>query len=622
MDIYEYCGNTRGVPLCPPKGFYIPNFIDIYEVWVIIMNKNVKEVIGGKHFSIAISLIIVLSGIGFLPGVGDGNEVGMDFEVKDNPISKDSPNSLDLNSKTNNVNIEISKADEPLENEELNTNIPPVADAGPDQRAYLDSSPSMKVEVHFDASGSHDPDGDIVDYSWKFGDGHKGSGEFITHEYSFPEEYQVTLTVTDNDGTTGTDTVIIYIDMLVNGYISTDKDSYDIGEPINITYTGFHGPPTTLTFPYPSDYHFIIKNEADEIVVEAPFFTEGGLCITRRWFGTVNWTWNQEYRAYGGNRTPDDTIPPTGNQVPEGKYYVWFDLHFASDLVGPAEFRIGDPPKEPLEITTDKYTYYQGEPVHITITGYRYGSSTEYGRGYLIKDEPGNWVRDPPQIITTDIRYTSDPIYHTWNQRYDLLCEYDLIGNYRVNYPNNYQQVPLGKYYIYPSPGRCEPAEIEIIERPGLKIEKEKISGPDEVLTHTYNEWELRIVISGASSNNSYESVIVHDVLPAELKLLEYELSQGTLDVIKKGKGKMGATHLTWFVGNLSGDVELIMRITTRQNPAGKQEFTSPGNYSLNDGAWLVAISCSTGEKVEKGPTDPIYVTALENPDYNNKKSP
>lgn len=106
------------------------------------------------------------------------------------------------------------------------------------------------------------------------------------------------------------------------------------------------------------------------------------------------------------------------------------------------------------------------------------------------------------------------------------------------------------------------------------------------------------------------------------MKLLEYERSQGNLDVIKKGKGKMGATHLTWLVGNLTGDAELTMRIATRQNPAGKQEFTSPGNYSLNDGAWLKAISCSTGEKIEEGPTSPIIVTALENPHYKNKKSP
>jgi hypothetical protein len=54
----------------------------------------------------------------------------------------------------------------------------------------------------FDASASNDPDGQIVNYTWDFGDGFIQSGLLITptHSYSQTGVYTVSLTLTDNDG--------------------------------------------------------------------------------------------------------------------------------------------------------------------------------------------------------------------------------------------------------------------------------------------------------------------------------------------------------------------------------------------------------------------------------------
>jgi len=76
-------------------------------------------------------------------------------------------------------------------------NRPPVAD--------LDTSSAIldKEEiVTFNASGSYDPDGTIVDYSWDFGDGNTATGVIVSHSYPAIGTYTVTLTVTDNDGAT------------------------------------------------------------------------------------------------------------------------------------------------------------------------------------------------------------------------------------------------------------------------------------------------------------------------------------------------------------------------------------------------------------------------------------
>ena len=65
-------------------------------------------------------------------------------------------------------------------------------------------SQCTNLSCTFDASGSNDPDGSIASYAWDFGDGQQGTGVNPTHSYTNGGQYTVTLTVTDNQGATGT----------------------------------------------------------------------------------------------------------------------------------------------------------------------------------------------------------------------------------------------------------------------------------------------------------------------------------------------------------------------------------------------------------------------------------
>lgn len=53
---------------------------------------------------------------------------------------------------------------------------------------------------HFSGTSSYDVDGSIVSYAWKFGDGTTGTGISPNHTYTTVGTFAVTLTVTDNTG--------------------------------------------------------------------------------------------------------------------------------------------------------------------------------------------------------------------------------------------------------------------------------------------------------------------------------------------------------------------------------------------------------------------------------------
>lgn len=74
------------------------------------------------------------------------------------------------------------------------------------------TSGDVPLTVNVNASASSDPDGTIASYTWVWDDGTaNGSGAITSHQYTDPGSYYLSLTVTDNDGSSSTQSVNVVV---------------------------------------------------------------------------------------------------------------------------------------------------------------------------------------------------------------------------------------------------------------------------------------------------------------------------------------------------------------------------------------------------------------------------
>ena len=86
----------------------------------------------------------------------------------------------------------------------------PVADAGNNQ-TIIDDNNNGSETVTLNGSGSYDPDGSIASYTWKEGSTTIASGSTPSVSLSVGT-HTIVLNVTDNDGATDTDTVVVTVE--------------------------------------------------------------------------------------------------------------------------------------------------------------------------------------------------------------------------------------------------------------------------------------------------------------------------------------------------------------------------------------------------------------------------
>jgi hypothetical protein len=140
------------------------------------------------------------------------------------------------------------------------------------------------------------------------------------------------------------------------------------------------------------------------------------------------------------------------------------------------------------------------------------------------------------------------------------------------------------------------------------------LSGPATVLVGEEASWDITIT---ATSDQDVTGVIIKDGFGADLDEIVVGIpDQGTAIGEKKGKGKMGATVLTWDVGDMlaGSTATIVVTVTTGFNPTGKHEFTEAElMHELDGGA--SARYFFEGVEYEALETMPLTVDVLEPPE-------
>ena len=90
----------------------------------------------------------------------------------------------------------------------------PVVSVSVDGQLVLPGSPvtaQAGQAITFDGSASQSGSSPIASYEWDFGDGNTGAGATVSHAYSNEGGFEVTLTVTDENGLPNTEVIGVQI---------------------------------------------------------------------------------------------------------------------------------------------------------------------------------------------------------------------------------------------------------------------------------------------------------------------------------------------------------------------------------------------------------------------------
>jgi len=212
-------------------------------------------------------------------------------------------------------------------------------------------APSTGAEgdtITFDATASSD-DGWIVGYQWDFGDGSTGSGDVVLHTYPNVGVYIVTLTVTDNNGATGSaQRTLEILPWMTGGYFpdlaggvawpeasvnpNEDKSFNEKQLSDRLTLWAKVGNPVDKTFLVRVDFDIYsvdgtyLGTVSSEVVAISPYETRDVpayfYLADSRWRNYPYWRQKYHVTAYAFHNT-------TGGEMEKGRFpaALWFRIN-------------------------------------------------------------------------------------------------------------------------------------------------------------------------------------------------------------------------------------------------------------------------------------------------------
>ena len=150
--------------------------------------------------------------------------------------------------------------------------------------AVSDTNVCQGTPVNFDGSGSIGEEGEVLQYSWDFGDGTTGSGINVTHDYAQGGNYKAVLTVDDMQGTncsTSIEKVFVTVNARPTAILDAvkvactgDQISFDTagtndpdGDALNYTWDfgdGTSGSGSNPTHSYNKGGNYMVQLEVDD----------------------------------------------------------------------------------------------------------------------------------------------------------------------------------------------------------------------------------------------------------------------------------------------------------------------------------------------------------------------
>jgi hypothetical protein len=168
----------------------------------------------------------------------------------------------------------------------------------------------------------------------------------------------------------------------------------------------------------------VVLNDQDEYVYE-PVAYNGPLGDPIEWFtGPESYTWDQKYAIYDELSLEwwPPLIPPSGQQVLEGNYSIWygswpewFKIGYYRNITTPAEIMIGDCSSGPIADAGPDQIVYEGQEVQFNGSGYttqidRCSKNVRFEKSLRVNDAPGKAFIGVTSLALDD----NDAIYVAW----------------------------------------------------------------------------------------------------------------------------------------------------------------------------------------------------------------
>jgi PKD repeat protein len=345
---------------------------DVYPTW---FNDTVINVglIGKKSY---VDLVVSVT-------FSDANGVRMHFDAYGKTVSYAPPSSgyITHNPLSEDSTVLLQPGAPPQQ--------PPIASF-----TFTPTYPEVNQIVTFDASTSYDPDGNIVSYTWDFGDGTPiviENDPITYHAYTSFGDYIVKLTVTDNDGLTDDETAAIHVsqhpiaaftisppDPLIHEVVTFDASASSPDGGVIVSYTWSFGDGNVTSTSNPIITH-AYENYGTYTVTLNVTDSEGKWDTTSKQLTVekapiADFTWNPYYPQRGETVTFDASIStPDGGVIVS---YAW-------------DFGDGTPIVE------------ESDPIITHV----YATAGDYIVTLNVTDSEGRWDIETKTITVVPIRY-------------------------------------------------------------------------------------------------------------------------------------------------------------------------------------------------------------------------